>query len=237
MRFRLLACDYDRTIAVDAVVSEPVRQALREVRSSGRRLVLVTGRTLAELNDVFDAPRLFDRILVENGAALYDPAAASEQLLAPPVPRALVDELRRRELRPLVVGSAIISTAEANDSEVLAALGDLGLDLKLTYNRDSVMILPPGVSKSTGLRAATAALGVPRPSVVAVGDGENDLALFDAAGLTVAVANAVEPLKERADIVLTVPGQEGIRELCESLARRDLQDLQSSAKADLLRRT
>ena len=225
MRFRLLACDYDRTIALNGVVPDPVRRALREVSASGRELVLVTGRTLEELLDVFDEPELFDRLILENGAVLHDPRRDRGRRLASPVPRELVAELQRREVQPLVVGEVIISTAAPNDAAILAALGDLGLDLKLSYNRDSVMVLPAEVSKATGLRAAAEELGVPAAHVVAVGDGENDLPLLDAAGVGVAVENAVEPLKERADIVLTKPAAEGIRELCASLIRHDLADL------------
>ena len=237
MRFRLLACDYDRTIALNAVVGDPVRRALRDVRASGRRLVLVTGRTMAELLNVFDELALFDRIVVENGAVLYDPARDSERLLCPPIPAALVSELERREVQPLVLGRAIVSTAEPNDEQVLAALGDAGLDLKLSYNRDSVMVLPPDVSKATGLRAAAGDLGVDMAHVVAVGDGENDLALLAAAAVGVAVENAVDELKERADIVLTVPGPDGIRELCRSLVSNDLSDLLEPRVAGLSSRT
>ena len=225
MRFRMLACDYDRTIALNGVVPDPVRRALQDVRASGRRLVLVTGRTLEELEDVFDGAAMFDRLVLENGAVLRDPARDRERLLAAPVPEALVTELRRREVQPLVVGRVIISTASPNEAAILVALGDLGLDLKLSYNRDSVMVLPAEVSKATGLRAAAEELGVAKAHVVAVGDGENDLPLLDAAGVSVAVENAVEPLKERADIVLTRPAADGIRELCASLVRNDLADL------------
>jgi len=233
MRFRLLACDYDRTIALNAVVGEPVRRALRDVRSSGRALVLITGRTLSELRSVFDELRLFDRIVAENGALLYDPLREEERLLCPPVPERLVDELRRREVQPLVVGRGIISTAEPNELQVLAALGDLGLDLKLSYNRDSVMVLPPDVSKATGLRAAADVLDVDLSHAVAVGDGENDLAMLDAAAVGVAVENAVDELKERADIVLRIPGPDGIRELCRSLVADDLADLLEPSAARL----
>jgi hydroxymethylpyrimidine pyrophosphatase-like HAD family hydrolase len=60
---------------------------------------------------------------------------------------------------------------------------------------------------------------------VAVGDGENDVALLRAAGVGVAVENAVEELKAEADIVLTAPAGDGIRMLCASLVRDDLADL------------
>lgn len=233
MRFRLLACDYDRTIAVEGVVGGVARQALRSVRESGRTLVLVTGRTEAELADVFDDAALFDRIVVENGAVLRHPERASERLLCAAVPGELLTELRHRGVRPLVVGRAIVSTASTNEPAVKAALHALRLRRDLVLNRDSVMVMPPGCGKASGLAAAAEDLGVPLTETVAVGDGENDLALLAAAGAGVAVENAVDQLKRRADIVLRRPGPAGIRDLCESLVQFDLEDLLEASPAPI----
>ena len=231
MRFRVLACDYDRTIALKGVLVESSRRALREVRASGRKLVLVTGRTLEELLDVFDDLDLFSLVVIENGAVLYDPGTQEERPLADQVPLALIDALRRHEGKPMIVGRVIVSTAGENEPALMRVISETGLDLKLATNRDSVMVLPPTVDKGFGLRAALEELGEEPSHVVAVGDGENDVALLDAAGVAVAVENAVEELKQRADIVLTAPGVEGIRELCTSLARHDLADLLASPAA------
>lgn len=224
MRFRLLGCDYDRTVATEGVLVERARDALAAVRASGRAVVLVTGRTMDELLDVFQELDLFDRIVVENGAVMHSPAAGEERVLCPPVSSRLRDELQRERV-PLVVGRAILSTASSNDEVVRATVRALGIDCDLVYNRDSIMVLPIGCSKASGLNAAAADLGIPMEQTVAVGDGENDVALLEAAGVGVAVENAVDLLKARADIVLVRPAADGISDLCASLAQRDLADL------------
>jgi len=231
MRFGLLACDYDRTIATEGVVGDSVRQALRSVRESGRYLVLVTGRTEAELRGVFDDTRLFHRVVVENGAVLADPERGAERDLCPPVPGALLSELRHTGVRPLVVGRSMISTADTNEAAVKAVLHRLGIRRDLVLNRDSVMVMPPGCSKASGLAAAAEELGTPLAECVAVGDGENDVALLEAAGAGVAVENAIDDLKRRADIVLRRPGAAGVRDLCESLVQHDLEDLLEASPA------
>ena len=233
MRFRLLACDYDRTIATEGVVGEVARQALRSVRTSGRALVLVTGRTEAELRDVFDDTRLFDRIVVENGAVLENPESGAQRLLCPAVPGVLLSELRRRGVRPLVVGRGMISTAITNEPVVNAVLHALRLRRDLVLNRDSVMVMAPGCGKASGLTAAAEDLGVPMGETVAVGDGENDVALLGAAAVGVAVENAVDQLKQRADIVLRRPGAAGIQDLCASLVQTDLEDLLEASPASV----
>ena len=57
--------------------------------------------------------------------------------------------------------------------------------------------------------------------VVAAGDAENDLALFEVAGCAVAVANALPAVKERADIVTTGSHGAGVIELIDGLLRDD----------------
>ncbi|MBV8529180.1 MAG: HAD family phosphatase [Candidatus Dormibacteraeota bacterium] len=231
MRFRLLACDYDRTIATDGVVTEPVRTALRAVRDSGRHVVLVTGRNMEELLDVFPELRLFDRLVLENGALMLDPERNTERLLCAAVSQALLAELRRRGVGPLIVGRSVISTPVENHEAVGAAAADLGLDLALIPNVDSLMVMAGGCGKASGLAAAAAELSVELAEVVAVGDGENDVAMIDCAGIGVAVQRAVPELKEEADIVLQRPGQDGIVDLCRSLAQRDLADLLEAGAA------
>jgi hydroxymethylpyrimidine pyrophosphatase-like HAD family hydrolase len=47
MYFIALATDYDGTIAEDGVVADATLEALHELKHSGRKLLLVTGRPRA----------------------------------------------------------------------------------------------------------------------------------------------------------------------------------------------
>jgi hydroxymethylpyrimidine pyrophosphatase-like HAD family hydrolase len=226
MRFRVLACDYDRTLATNATASDAALDALRAVAASGRRLVLVTGRTLAELLNVFTELTAFDLIVVENGAVIVVPETGEQQPLAEPIPARLLRELRDRGLENIVVGSVICAVSATQFELVQEVVGELGLgDLELIINRDSLMVTPPGVNKGSGLRAAVAELGESLAATVAVGDGENDLPLVGEAGVGVAVVNAVEELKALADIVLDEPNGAGIVKLCASLVADELASL------------
>jgi hypothetical protein len=73
--FLALAADYDDTIAHDGVVDDQTIDALKEFKASGRRLILVTGRELRDLKRVFPELGIFDRVVAENGALIYDPAS------------------------------------------------------------------------------------------------------------------------------------------------------------------
>ena len=73
MHYLALATDYDGTIADDGVVDKPTVAALERFRGGARRLILVTGRDVTDLQRVMPRLDLFDLVVAENGALLYDP--------------------------------------------------------------------------------------------------------------------------------------------------------------------
>jgi HAD superfamily hydrolase (TIGR01484 family) len=226
-----LACDYDGTLAAEGTMTDATRAALRRVRESGRRVLMVTGRELPDLKLVCPSLDLFDWIVAENGALLYDPKSDEEILLAPAPPEEFVHALTARNIRPLSVGRVIVATREPHEQEVLDAIRALGLELEIIFNKGAVMVLPPGVNKAFGLEAALARLALSPRNVVAVGDGENDHALLALAGCSVAVANAVPSLKEAANIVTRQPAGDGVIELIDQLIKTDLADCQPKGQA------
>jgi hydroxymethylpyrimidine pyrophosphatase-like HAD family hydrolase len=225
MRYLALATDYDGTLAHDGRVSDDTLTALSRLRESGRRLVLVTGRELPDLQSIFGHLDLFDRVVAENGALLYRPASGEERILATPPPPAFREELLRRGVRPLGVGRVILATLELHHATVLDAVRASGLDLRVILNKTYLMVLPTGVDKATGLAVAMEELRLQPQTVVGVGDAENDHPLLAACGFGVAVANAVPALKERADWVTPGDHGNGVIELAERLIADDLAEL------------
>ena len=205
MRYLALATDYDGTLAKDGHVDEPTLAALERFRDSGRRLILVTGRELDELLGIFPQVDLFERVVAENGALLYRPAGREEKLLGEPPPPALVEAIRKRGVSPLSVGRGIIATVEPHQGAILEAIRELGLEWQVIFNKGSVMVLPSGVNKATGLSAALEELNLSPHNVVGVGDAENDHAFLALCEFSAAVANALPTVKERADFVTAEP--------------------------------
>src|SRR5436853_6059136 len=96
MYYHALACDYDGTLAKDGVVSSNTIDALERVGASGRKLILVTGRLLEDLQRVLPRLALFTYVVAETGALLYHPASSTEQLLGEAPPRQLLQALEGR---------------------------------------------------------------------------------------------------------------------------------------------
>lgn len=217
MSWRILACDYDGTLAHHGVLSDATAVALDQFRAAGGRLLMVTGRELPDLQSVCSALDKFEWIVAENGALLYRPADGFDQLLCSAASAELARELADAGAQPLSVGRAIIATREPYEAVAIELIKELGFELQIIFNKGAVMILPSGVNKSTGLEAALERMKVAAKDVVAVGDAENDHALLAKCGIGVAVSNAVASLKEQADFVTKAARGEGVAELIDRL--------------------
>lgn len=222
MRYLALATDYDGTLAKDGSVDRATLAALHRLRESGRRLILVTGRQLDDLRNVFSELELFDAAVLENGALLYNPSDRTARALAEPPPPKFIKRLRERGVEPLSVGQVIVATYGPHAKTMLDVIQDMGLEMQVIFNKGSVMVLPSGVNKGTGLAAALDELGLSAHNVVAIGDAENDQAFMASCECAVAVENALPMLKERADFITSAPRGEGVAELIAMLLKDDL---------------
>ncbi len=229
MHYMALVSDYDGTLAADGVVDGATLDALERLRQSGRMLVLATGRELGDLLRICPRIDLFDRVVAENGALLYRPQGRETRLLADPPPAAFVERLRQEGVTPLSVGSVIVATWQPNETIVLKAIRELGLELQIIFNKGAVMVLPPGINKSTGVSAALAEIGLSPHNAVGIGDAENDHAFLGLCGCSVAVQNALPVVKESADLVTRRPRGAGVAELIGRLLADDLASLDAKA--------
>ncbi|MBO5525193.1 MAG: HAD family phosphatase [Clostridia bacterium] len=79
-----------------------------------------------------------------------------------------------------------------------------GLDDRfyVTYSAASLVeVTPISVNKGVAVRFLADYYNIPMEKTIAIGDNLNDSTMLEAAGLGVAVANAADELKERADLV------------------------------------
>jgi Cof subfamily protein (haloacid dehalogenase superfamily) len=78
----------------------------------------------------------------------------------------------------------------------------------------------PDVSKGAGLQFVADRFGLDPATTVAFGDGENDLELLDWAGYAVAVENAHDAVKARADFICPSADDEGVAQVIEAFLAR-----------------
>ena len=206
--FRAIALDLDGTLAQHDRVEAETLAAVRGAIARGLRVVVVTGRTLEDLDSTF--PGLRDElsaVVAENGAVLASALGVRE--LADPVDPAIGAVLDARGVK-WRTGRVLLACDGADEPVVAATIRELGLDYELVRNRQALMVLPPGVTKAAGLLELLGELGLSPHNTIAVGDAENDHTMLASCELGVAVSDAVEALRTRADLVLELPNGEGV---------------------------
>ena len=154
MRYHALATDYDGTLAHHGAVDAETVEHLKKFLSSGRRLIMVTGRELPELKTVCPDLDLFEWVVAENGGLLYCPATKEERPLHDAPKPEFVEALKSRGVGPISVGRVIVATWEPHEKTCLDVIHEMGLELQVIFNKGAVMILPANVNKASGLKAA-----------------------------------------------------------------------------------
>ncbi|XCP86059.1 Cof-type HAD-IIB family hydrolase [Roseburia hominis] len=99
---------------------------------------------------------------------------------------------------------------EAEDR--IHALGSLEISSAMGHN---VEVNASGVNKGNGLLRLGKLLGIRREEIMALGDGNNDLPMIRAAGLGVAMANAIDEVREAADYVTCSNDEDGAAKAIE----------------------
>ncbi|MBV9227252.1 MAG: HAD family phosphatase [Acidobacteriaceae bacterium] len=232
MRYFALASDYDGTIAHHGTVSPSTLEALKRFRDTGRQLLLVTGREIEDLKAVFPEYKVFHWIVGENGPVLLETETDSWTLLSDPPPSQFAQELRHKGVSPLYVGHVIVATLDDQKEQVLDTIHQLGLELQMIFNKGSLMVLPSGINKATGLKACLKRIGLSVHNAVGVGDAENDHAFLSVCERSAAVANALPALKERSDLVTTGSVGEGVAELIGQILEDDLASIPARHRSE-----
>ena len=229
MMFRAFASDFDGTLAFSGKVAVSTLHALTRLKATGCKLILVTGRELEDAYRVFAEIGCFDLLVLENGGLLYDPSTHREKVLgAAPLTR-FTDALRRAGVAPLSVGRCVVATLRVYEADVVRVIREYGLDLRLIHNNESLMILPHGIDKGSGLRAALREFGISSADALGIGDAENDRELLLSCGFGVAVANATSELKSMAHLTTKASYGEGVIEVIERLIIKNSLRTQSLA--------
>lgn len=96
-------------------------------------------------------------------------------------------------------------------SDKVSLFEDESLNLHITvFNEDVCDICQRGITKATGAARLLEAVGLGWDELVAVGDGENDIELLEAAGLGIAMGNAPDHVKIHADAVTGTVLEDGV---------------------------
>lgn len=140
----------------------------------------------------------------------------SERVSADQEPEIVADFSRMMERIDKIVGvSDELDRLKVLDGEVARALGD-----GATVARSQVYYLDvtaPEANKGHGVAAIAEAFGVPLEQTAVIGDGQNDVRMFQVAGLSIAVGNAAPDVQAAADETAAPNTQDGVADAIDRL--------------------
>ncbi len=130
--------------------------------------------------------------LIENGGLKSDFVYCSD-----------FDGLRKKALehKEEIVKIAIKEVEEDHYEQLRRELGEMGLFHVAKSDTFYVDVNPLGCNKGSGVRELAEHLNIPLEEVMCIGDNENDEEMVETAGVGVAMANAVEEVKKKADFI------------------------------------
>lgn len=218
MRLRVIATDYDGTVATDGRLHQVVGDAIREARRRKVLVVIVTGRILSELREVAGCLDFVDGVVAENGAVVAL-ARGHVMQLGPPPPMSLITALTERGI-DFKVGRCVVEMDAAFADVAMSLIREQELPLAITFNRQRMMLLPASISKASGLRELLGVLGVSRHNALGIGDAENDHELLRCCEYGVAVEWGSDYLKRHADEVIPGDGPDSVGAFIDQVSQK-----------------
>lgn len=109
-----------------------------------------------------------------------------------------------------------VSCKSSGERSAIAEALRTDSDIQLCFLEDTFLeITRRGTDKGTAFEFLCEYLGISRRNAAAFGDNANDLALLDAAGLSVAMGNAPDPVRQRADLITDTNENDGVAKVLD----------------------
>ncbi|MGD0249361.1 MAG: HAD family hydrolase [Thermoplasmata archaeon] len=206
-----LGVDLDRTLIRPGGTSfAAASNVLATVHRLGLKVILASGREYVQLAAIARQLQHVDALVAENGAVIEAPIRAPVRVVGRASGTRVRERLAALHATGVEYGEVVVSVPRAMERRVARLLE--GLEVDLVPNVDRVMVLPPGVTKATGMRLALRALHLGSHRFAAIGDAENDIDLLRAAALSGAVGNAEPRVRAIADYVSRARFEAGVAE-------------------------
>lgn len=200
MKLKLIVSDIDGTLtSFDEPVSYEVSAVIRHFEDAGIRIALSSGKDIPYLERIAQELGIKRPIIIaENGCGIVDVAANKEVWLTERNPE--IYEIRKRILdkfsdtlweQPNKVEFTFSSKMPTLQSEVVSyakeVISHYADKVHAYVGAGCIDVLPTGIDKGVGLKEVKRMYGLKKEEVAAIGNGENDIPMFNEAGLPLIV--------------------------------------------------
>lgn len=247
-KYKALILDLDGTVIPnrrDAAPSPKVINAINKAQSH-IFVSVATGRPYILCSDIFTTLSLSDPCIVDGGSQIFDPKNKKilyEQKISVDSIKETIMILRSLPFNHVIVNSdeVLYTTIEAvtNETGMVCLFAATEQETSLIVNALQAVptiAIHTAQSWKTGLtdihithalaskKHATEELlkifHLTKDEVIGVGDSNNDLPIFQAVGLKVAMGNATDTLKQQADYIAPPVEKDGVAEIIEKFILR-----------------
>lgn len=250
MHIQALVFDLDGTAMPLQLNGTPSPRVIDAVKKAKKvcHVSIATGRPLDLTIDILNALKIDDLSILSGGASIYS-SKTNEYVWKQEMDPLLLQEVyfklkkfgahsveddRRLGIVPLsryhpdgiICLSCIFSVTKEEAQEIVEIVKETsGLVAHAmgswTIGKYDVHITHELATKKHALQALLSRLNVDHKHVMVVGDGGNDLPLFELAGLKVAMGNAADELKKAADWIAPSVDDDGLAVAIEKYILRD----------------
>lgn len=214
-RIKVFAVDIDGTLTDDGggMVNLAALGKLRCLQRMGYNVIYVTGRSSIEAYVLAVFGGTTKIAIGENGGAIT--TAPQEHILLASKEKCMegyqvlkkrIDGVEMKPTFPRMTEVVLLRTFDLREGQKI--LNEYNLSLYLTDSKYAFHINEDGINKAHGLKTALNILKTDPKQVVAIGDSETDVPMYDICGYSIALGHADENVKAQADHV--VNGREGI---------------------------
>ncbi|AAM06906.1 TPA: phosphoglycolate phosphatase [Methanosarcina acetivorans] len=220
MKFKAIVIDIDGTITCEN--RELHLGAVKKIRILKVPVVLATGNILCYARTASKLIGLDGAVIAENGGAVtvrYDLNGTFEESLeeCEKAFSFLSEYFKLTKLDPFYRKTEIALRRDFNLEKARTLLETQPFDVEMVDTKYAVHIKSTRINKGSGLRKLAEIMGLEAEDFVAIGDSENDIEMFEAAGFGIAVANGDERIKEAANYVTEASYGDGAVEAIEFL--------------------
>jgi hydroxymethylpyrimidine pyrophosphatase-like HAD family hydrolase len=218
----LVVCDVDGTL-VDAnkELSDANKAAIAELRSAGIGFTLISARPRSGMMWIADALDLDAPMGAFNGGIVFnrDGSIASHDTIDAGVARGMIE---------LMAGAPVDRWVFADDRWYASSGEGHHVEHEIRASNqqpivtDDIDALLDRADKITFVSDDEPMLGVDLADTIAIGDQANDLAMFARAGRSIAMGNATDAVKAKADAVTLSNNDSGVAHAILTMILKEL---------------
>lgn len=207
MSYKLIAFDMDGTLLNSEKKLTPATlAAISEAVSQGKIVALSTGRCLPELYEYIPELTGVRYLICVSGGYIYDVEKKGFVYK-----NALSDEYVQQIME--VAGQADCMIHLLSDLSVVQKDNVERMDIEMAFaEKSSLECSNKGITKGKGLMELCRILGISIEDTIAVGDADNDRDILLTAGLSIAMGNARESIKEICQVIVADNDHDGCAE-------------------------